>query len=346
MSNRTPSLLTVGLDIGYGVTKALLPGQAPVIFPSVCGYAREIKFKQEDLAQRYPGEQITDERGDWFVGDLALGQLPPGELRKLRGRTGERDEFGLEFRVRMARVALGKLLGKQAERDDALHIRLATGLPVEHMRVAAELKQALLGQHPIQTDAARFVANVVEVRVMPQPYGTLYQAMLTAQGEVNTCHTARRTGVVDVGTYTIDLALDDDGIYIDTQSGSTEGGVFTAQERIADLLRARYYDEPSYRAIEQVLRTGCYRAFGKEVDFRAEVDEALDPLRAATLNLMADKWKVASDVDVIYLAGGGAPLVERQVKATYAQTSLAPDAQLANVRGFLSYALFRAQNGH
>ena len=82
MSKRTPSkhtdlngsTLTIGLDIGYGVVKAVTADQM-VMFPSVMGHAREIKFQQEDLAQRHPGDQITDDEGNWFVGDLALAQL-------------------------------------------------------------------------------------------------------------------------------------------------------------------------------------------------------------------------------------------------------------------------------
>src|SRR4051794_25087902 len=53
------SILIIGLDIGYGVVKAVTSDQV-VMFPSVTGHAREIKFQQEDLAQRHPGDQITD----------------------------------------------------------------------------------------------------------------------------------------------------------------------------------------------------------------------------------------------------------------------------------------------
>ena len=41
------------------------------------------------------------------------------------------------------------------------------------MRDAAELKKSLLGTHLIKTDAAEVIANVTEVMVMPQPYGTI-----------------------------------------------------------------------------------------------------------------------------------------------------------------------------
>ncbi len=43
----------------------------------------------------------------------------------------------------------------------------------DHMRDADELKEALHGQHLIQTDACEVIANVTEVMVMPQAYGAI-----------------------------------------------------------------------------------------------------------------------------------------------------------------------------
>ena len=54
--------LTIGLDIGYGVVKAVTD-TASIAFPSVMGHAREIKFQQETIQQKYPGDQISDEQG-------------------------------------------------------------------------------------------------------------------------------------------------------------------------------------------------------------------------------------------------------------------------------------------
>jgi len=165
------SVVTVGLDIGYGVVKAITDSQV-ITFPSVMGHAREIKFQQEEITARYPGDQITDDEGEWFVGELALSQLPPGELLRLRGRTANENTMGNAFRLRLAKVAIGKLLNGLWNRD-VVHIRVSTGLPVDHMRDAADLKKALLGQHLIKTDTAEIVANVDEVMVMPQPYGSV-----------------------------------------------------------------------------------------------------------------------------------------------------------------------------
>lgn len=336
-----PSILTVGLDIGYGVTKVICPDKQAITFPSVCGHAREIKFRPEDLAKRHPGDQISDDEGAWFVGDLALSQVPTGELLRLRGRTAHDDALGMAYRVRMAKVALGKLLSGRCN-GDVVQVRIATGLPVDHMPQARKLKEALVGQHRIETDVCDAVADITEVMVMPQPYGTIYAMMILPTGELDRSYTARRTGVVDVGTYTIDLALDDDGEYIDVQSGSVEGGVHTAQERIEALLEQTYGDKPAYRDVEETLRTGKYTAYGDTEEFGPEVQEALEPLRSSTLNLISAKWRTGARVDAIYLSGGGAELVLEDVRAAYRQAVLAPDPQLANARGYLNHALFVA----
>lgn len=335
------STLTVGLDVGYGVVKAVV-SDGVVTFPSVCGHARELKFQADEITARHPGDQIRDNDGLWFLGDLALVQLPPGELLRLRGRTADEATMGNVFRARLAKAALSKLLmGKRDEH--ILHVRLATGLPVDHMADAPDLKAALLGQHLIKTDAADFIANVTEVMVMPQPQGTIYSQVLTDTGEVNAAHDYMRTGVCDVGTYTVDLALDDDGEFVDAESGSVEGGVSSAHERIGAVLEREYRQKIPFKMIESVLRTAQFRARGEVVDYSEAVQEALEPLRSATLNLMSEKWKTGTTIDVIYLSGGGAELVYDVIAAAYPQTTIVAQPQLANARGYLNYALFAAR---
>jgi plasmid segregation protein ParM len=343
LNSLTAGVITVGLDIGYGVVKVVTDDRA-FAFPSVMGHAREIKFRQETIQQKYPGDQISDDEGTWFVGDLALAQLPPGELLRLRGRTANEKTMGNAFRQRLAKVAIGKLAQGVWGRD-VVHLRISTGLPVDHMRDADELKEALLGQHLIKTDSCEVIANVTEVIVMPQPYGSAYSQMLTPTGDINVYHTYMRTGIVDVGTYTVDIALDDDGEFVDSESGSVEGGVYTAQERISAMLERDYREKMPYKIIEQVLRTGIFTASGKPINYSEEVEEALSPLRSATLNLMSEKWQRGTTVDVIYLSGGGAELVYEQIVEAYPQTKLVPEAQMANARGYLYYANFASREG-
>jgi len=331
------AVVTIGLDIGYGVTKAV-SDNGTIVFPSIAGRARRVKYQAEELARKYPGDQITDDTGDYFVGELAMSQLKAHEQTRLRGRTADENAMGNVFRLRLAKVAIGKLL---AGSEDIVHVRIATGLPVDHMPDAPGLKQTLIGQHRIQTDACDFVANITEVMVMPQPYGTIYSRMIKANGQLNECHTATRTGVVDVGTYTVDLAMDDDGEYIDSMSGSVESGVYTAQESIAEAIERNHRQKPRYSVIETVLRTGRLTGGGKTISYAAEVLEALEPLKTATLALMSQKWANGLEVDAIYLSGGGAALVINDVIANYPQTVLVDNPQLANAIGYLNYARFK-----
>jgi hypothetical protein len=75
-----------------------------------------------------------------------------------------------------------------------------------------------------------------------------------------------------------------------------------------------------------------------------EVEDALASLRSATLNLISEKWKSGTGVDVMLLCGGGAELVYESVKEAYPQTYLVREAQLANARGYLNYATFVERN--
>ncbi len=323
----TPASLTIGLDIGYGVTKAIT-ATSQILFPSVAGYSREIKFAAGEIAQKHAGDQVFD----------------AGEQLRLRGRTSNEAEMGNVFRVRMAKAAIAKLVGKPNQSGDVVHIRLATGLPVDHMTDAGLLKSALIGQHHIKTDLGEFIANISDVSVMPQPYGTIYSQRLTHDGKINRCaNTHKRIGVVDVGTYTVDLALDDEGDYIDSESGSVESGVYTAQERIGAAINRDYREKVSLRVIEGVLRSGCLKAYGDSVDYAEEVADALQPLRMATMQLINTKWRSGLNVDVIYVSGGGAPLVIDDITAAYRQAVLVENAQVANAQGYLNYALFAAE---
>jgi len=331
---------TVGIDFGYGFVKAV-SDENSVVFPSVAGHAHELKFNADEISAKYPGEQIEDGTGSWLVGNFALKQIPAKQLISLQGRTGNDDEFGMAFRRRMLYAALAKLVPHN--NAEAVHVHLSTGLPVNHMKDAPMMKQALIGQHRITTNNADFVANVVDCIVMPQPMGTIYSQTITPQGELNPLHMARRTAVVDIGRYTIDCTLDDEGEFIDPESDSEETGFYTAEERIADTLESIYRDKMRWDMIDQVLRTGGLMAFGEPVDYSAEVEDALKPLRDATLTLMNRLWGTAMHIDVIYLAGGGAAAVMDIVRHVYPQAILVQNAQTANARGYLNYARFAAR---
>lgn len=334
-----PTTTTIGIDIGFGVTK-VYDGRTMIKFPSVWGPERRLKFQADEIHGRYPGETITDDEGTWFVGDLASGQLPTGAQRRLRGRTPNEVVMGNVARVRLAKVALGKLFPKTPE-NDVVHVRIATGLPVDHMHGAGDLKAALLGQHEILTDRVHFIANVVDVMVMPQPYGTIYANTLLPDGRLNPEHTARRTGVCDIGTFSIDVALDERSEFIDAASGSVESGMYMAQDMIATAYEQEFHEKPSLKTISEIMTTGVLWAHGEEIDMAGDLERAIDPVRQAAIELMTDKWQAGASVDIIYCSGGGAARAFDDIKAAFRQAVLMDNAQMANAIGYRHYAMFR-----
>jgi len=334
----------VGVDVGYGYTKALKQDGAAVVFPSVAAHMREQKWNFDELMKRHPGDLLMDDDGDWMIGTLAASDhVLDGLKLRLRGRTGNEQQHGNTFRVRMLKAALGKLF-PGLRNGEAVHLSVSTGLPVDHMRDAADLKAALIGQHRVQNDLTDFVANITEVRVMPQPYGTIYSRMITNTGELDECYTYTSTGVIDVGTYTVDIALDNDGEYVDVRSGSSESGVYVVQNEIRDAFNRDFRATLDSHQIDEVLRSGCIRVQGKPINYTHEVQAATKPLQDAVVNLVANRWQGATNIDVIYLTGGGAYMVEQAIGRLYPQAMLLDDAQLANCRGYLNFALFAATN--
>jgi plasmid segregation protein ParM len=330
----------IGLDIGYGVTK-VTDGETHVKFPSVAAHAHNLKYQSDKISAKYPGDEIADEDGDWFVGDLAIKQAPLSEHLTLRGRTNNED-FNMAFRLRMMKVALAKIMPHQ--NGDVVHIIISTGLPVDHMPDAALLKASLIGQHKITTNNASFIANVVDVLVMPQPAGAIYSVMMTADGELNPYHTATTTGVADVGTFTLDVALDDDGEFVDAQGGTLESGIHTAQQRISDTFEAEFRAKPTPKQIEQILTKGYVKINGVVIDYSHHSREALKPVHDGLKSLMGKKWGVATHVDLILIVGGGAEVVDKDVLQAYPQAIVVDNPQMANAIGYLNYARFLARN--
>jgi hypothetical protein len=240
------------------------------------------------------------------------------------------------------RAALGKLYPNLHGRHD-VHLRIVTGLPVDHLHRSDDLIAALSGRHAIRTDTTEFVAQVTEVMVVPQPYGTVYRRRLAVPDGQPHGEPAR-VAVVDIGTYTIDGVVDENGTYIDALSGSSEAGVYTVLQHIAAAYERTFGAKPGDREVEHILRTGSAQIRGRRVDCRVEVERGAVLLRDAALTLMGNLWQAAETLDVIYVTGGGAPIVFDAVRAIYEQAVLVDDPQFSNAQGYLAYGLLTARS--
>lgn len=325
----------IGVDIGYGDTKAVCDNGQQVRFPSLVAPAEVIRF-QADVGAPVQANGLTlrdTEEGDLFVGELAARQGRPGSVRSPR----DRDRVADPIMTHLAEAAFAGLL----PHTEYARVRVVTGLPVDYYRDAEALAFHLKGTHHIQLDDRRLVVDVDEVKVVPQPFGGLLSVLLDERGKLmaDVAHLVQgRVGVLDVGMFTTDLLLVDGLEYIEAGSGSLEVGVSTVLEMLRKVLLDDYWVSYETHQLETAIRRGWLVVNGHTIPLNGLASDRLEVIAQSIEARARSLWNVAT-LSAIVLAGGGSLALKRWLEPYFAQAIYAPDAVMANVSGFLRYGL-------
>ena len=327
----------VGIDIGFGFTKAT-NGRDVVVFKSIFGEAAEIQFREQllDTGSADDHLHLEIDGKPCFVGELAERQS------NVRSFTLDQNQFVSGFTRIMALAALSRL----APRPEP--VRLVTGLPISYYRRhREEVARLLTGKHSIKVmdrtgNAQEMTPTISQVRVIPQPFGSLFNLMLGSLAEVADKRFVQgKIGVVDVGFRTCDFTIADRTRYSERGSRTTEHGIAQAFAIVAARLREQSgVNVELYRLYEAAAR-GSIKIRGKTIDLKRMLDDVLGKLASAIAaeaeRLWADDW----DIDLIAITGGGGAVLAPWLKPLLAGEVLAldpnADARLNNVRGYWKY---------
>jgi plasmid segregation protein ParM len=386
--------MIVGIDIGYGYTKAV-GRDRQVVFPSVVGKAERVRY-ESDLRQLGAsgdgGAEIAliTEEGDHFIGELAMlqsrvqwtlldrsrvedpsarllflaaltemaGNWPPPQPSPVKP-TGEGEEAApargcapsssppyrpptsLSASVGVVR---GGLRGGQGGGPS---FQVVTGLPVNWYADRDKVVEQLSGTHVVRRVNGRQADGphppvhrfaVEEVLVVPQPFGSLFDAILGSDGQIVDEGLAQgRLGVIDVGTYTTDYVLVDRLRYIERGSGTLSTAMSRAYQLVGRSILDTYGLELRMHQVDRAVREGQVTVFGEErrVDWLA--DPVLDALAQEVLAEAGTLWGDGRDLKAILVTGGGAMALGERIRRRYAHARVLPDAALANVKGFFKY---------
>lgn len=180
----------VALDIGYSAVKGMSPNHV-FCFPS---FARRFTGKMLDGAPPSPYDiQYRSENGDvWNVGLMAQEAINSDDSNdSIHSLYGRNRYFSPMFLV-IARVGLAfSLIENDFGDPTGKTIVLQTGLPPAYIRSdSCDLKEALAGHHEFDVrvgndDWRHFSFDLPEdnIRVMPQPMGSFFSAVLTNEAE-------------------------------------------------------------------------------------------------------------------------------------------------------------------
>lgn len=322
-------------DIGFGYTKAT-DGRHFQAFKSIVGEANPAAFEESLL----PGHELLPRHFEIDGEGVFVGELAETQSRG-RNFTLDPNQFLNTLAKALGLASLIPLV------DHGDPVRLVTGLPISLFRNHREvLGQSLLGRHTVAQfyngQREEKMIYIEKVRVIPQPFGSLYNLMLNAEGKtVQQRFISEKIGVIDVGFRTCDFAIADKTRYSERGSLSTDSGMCLAYEAIANLLKEKSGVTIELYRLYEAISAGFIKIRGQRYELAPLVQRAFTQLAARIANEANRLWAEDWDIDLIVLSGGGgallAPYLQSQIAGEVLPIPPDQDARLNNVRGYWKF---------
>lgn len=330
----------LGVDVGFGYTKAY-NGDRSIIFKSILGDATDIQF-QSGFSEGGALENlhIAVDGRDYYVGDMAEKQS------NVREFTLDQNTLLTNFAKVMALTATSCFAGATSR-----EISLVTGLPIRYFKQQrARYVQMLEGVHHVVLHAREEqeqekTLDIRRVRVLPQPFGSVFNLLMNDHGRIVDRDVARQKfGVIDIGFRTTDYTITDRLRYIERGSRTTDTGISKAFSLISrKIMEQTGVNIELFRLFDPV-RKGQIRIRGSEMSLVDLREQVLRQLATAIVSDMERLWTDDWDLEFILLAGGGsadlAPVLEELIEGRTRMVSTDTDQRLGNVIGYLKYAKY------
>lgn len=327
----------LAIDTGFGFTKAT-NGNKSIIFKSILGESTDIQFKGGILAEGAADENIHIEVDgqSYFIGEMAERQS------NVRSFTLDQAQFFTSHLKPLALAAAARLSGS------FMPTGLVTGLPIGYFREYREaISAALLGDHKIVLTALNGkredkTIKINEVKVIPQPFGSLFNLMMNDLGELGEKrYVHEKIGIIDIGFKTSDFTVADRMRYSERGSRTTDTGIAKAFGMIAGKLRDKSGVNIELYRLYDAVDKGSIKIKGKVYDLKAPTEMVFSQLAASIASDVDRLWSDDWDIDTIVLTGGGGaalakylqPLINGQVIAV----DPTKDPRLCNVQGYWKY---------
>lgn len=207
---------------------------------------------------------------------------------------------------------------------------LVLGLPVSYLgSKLSSLIELAKGTHQLPGDKT---VVIDKVQVFGQPVGGYFN-FLHQHGA--TKGTKKKTLIVDPGYVTLDWIVASGAKPNGSRSGSFQGGVSSILAAIQKMLARDGIPHDDMWRLNEGLRTGSFRIYGKPVDLRPYLVEA-QPVIIEAVDMMLSTIGSLSDIDRVLLVGGGASLYRPAIEARANGLEVIQDTapEFANVRGF------------
>jgi plasmid segregation protein ParM len=319
--------MNVGLDVGYSETKAVSDDGRRVNFPSAVGTPDKARFSLNGA-----GEIVLIEPDHVQVGRGAIEQS-----RFLQRREDRRWIESVEWYD----LALAAITGLTSAKRVDLYI--VTGLPVAFYSDREAVKARLTGDHVVQREDRHAQSlNVVECKVIPQPFGALLATTLDDRGRIVDQDLATGTvGVLDVGGKTTNLLSVNHLSEIGHETESVNVGAWDAVRAIRRWLSDNCPDlDLRDHEIVQAIIDREVGYYGQTVDLSDPVEDALAPLAGEVVAAASQIWNGGANLAAILVSGGGALLLGPYIRDHFRHARVVKNPVFANALGYWRFASY------
>lgn len=322
-----------GNDIGYDGQKVVGPfGQ--FYLPSAVGTVNKARFS------------LTDKSDDIIL-DAGEGQRMVGEAAVRQSRFLSRKEdrgwiTSSEYRYLMC---AGFSEMSAASRVD---LDIVTGLPVAfYKRDKEQLREVFLGEHRfVREGRSAQVFRVRTCRVIPQPFGTIFNETIDEKGILqNNKFSTRNIGIIDIGGKTTNLLSVDRLEEISDDTASVNQGAWDAVRAFRSFIETQYpglEDLKDHQIIQAIIKKN-QPYYDKVLDLTGPVDAILRPMAEAIISEAGNLWNSGALLNCILITGGGALLLGHYIKRQFPHSVIIEDPVYANARGYYNFGLFSAR---
>lgn len=332
----------IGLDVGHSAVKMVVRGSHPfrTCFHSLA--CTSFPIPGDTKADQTAEDTVVVNGVSYYVGETAYFQ---------RDRHSNTSDMGLHgdwiSTPQYEALIRGALQKAELRGNDMSQLVIVNGLP----------QSDLVSKKPILDSLLKKIAPNAVIKTVSQPMGAFYCQNLDKFGHpVSDTALDERWALIDVGYYTTDLVLMDQGNRIEKASGSSIGVsriVSGAADRITldkDNIFDHDKDNPirvsHQRLMEAIERDSIVvkvKHLGVLLDVSHYVKQAIDSWYTDFVDAFQTKLQpYIVDLDGIIIAGGGAALLFGPLSSKWPHVKLMDDSRFAVSEGFCRFGLLAA----
>ena len=254
-----------------------------------------------------------------------------------------------EFKL-LADFAIGELAKDFEEaKNSILEVMIITGVPTNDFNKEAvkAIINVLNGDHNVTVNDESLNIRVKEVKVIPQPVGTVYNEVLDYEGYVKQeSYLDEHITIVDIGggTILIDTLLNMN--LSDTGRTQKESGAYKIYEMVANNCIKDNIHGISSSDVEKIIRNSS----GDQYYFKPNKNESFDITKYVKkakikytrelINTINTSLKGTSNIDTFLFTGGGANLINHEeILHVYKHAIFVKNSEIANVNGFYKFGV-------